>query len=240
MFMHMMVFDFGATITSNGVQEVRDLILTSLTPTVKIGFFAFIIAFGLSIFTAILSSHYVKNSLNLLTLIVLSIPVVVAAPMVLYFFSFKWHILPIMWSDTSITSYIAPVGILALIYWAYFHRIAAAATHEFMSTPFYKTLIVKQVPLRYRLIHLLKHISISLSGIAGPAMAGLLTGSIVIEKVFHVPGVARYFVSSALSHDFPLLLGTVYLYALMIVFFNIIADLALIILDPRTAIGGPR
>src|SRR3546814_534495 len=71
----------------------------------------------------------------------------------------------------------------------------------------------------------------------GPAAAGLLTGAVVIETVFSLPGLGRYFVQGALNRDYPLLLGVVVLYAALIILFNLIADLIYGWLDPRVRTG---
>lgn len=86
---------------------------------------------------------------------------------------------------------------------------------------------------RILIVHALRPALVPVASFLGPAAAGLLTGAVVIETVFALPGLGRYFVQGALNRDYPLVLGVVTLYAALIILFNLLADLAYGWLDPR-------
>ncbi|HWL48167.1 MAG TPA: ABC transporter permease, partial [Sphingomonadaceae bacterium] len=88
-------------------------------------------------------------------------------------------------------------------------------------------------PARIVLRHALRPALVPVASYVGPAAAGLLTGAVVIETVFALPGLGRYFVQGALNRDYPLVLGVVTLYAALIILFNLVADLLYGWLDPR-------
>ena len=86
---------------------------------------------------------------------------------------------------------------------------------------------------RVVLAHVLRSAMIPLVGYLGPALAGIMTGSLVIELIFNLPGVGRYFIQGALNRDYPLVMGVVVIYASLIILLNLLSDLAYAALDPR-------
>jgi oligopeptide transport system permease protein len=81
--------------------------------------------------------------------------------------------------------------------------------------------------------HVLPSALVPLVGYLGPALAGIMTGSLILELIFNLPGVGRYFVQGALNRDYPLVMGIVIIYATFIILFNLLSDLAYAALDPR-------
>jgi oligopeptide transport system permease protein len=83
--------------------------------------------------------------------------------------------------------------------------------------------------------HTLKGAIIPVVSFLGPAFAGMLTGSVVVEKIFNIPGLGTHFVNSAFNRDYPLVLGTIVLYSALLVVLNLVVDVAYTVLDPRVS-----
>jgi oligopeptide transport system permease protein len=109
-----------------------------------------------------------------------------------------------------------------------------ASTVEVMSSPFIRTARAKGLPTRLIIFrHALRPTLTPLVSFLGPAVAGLITGSIVVENVFGLPGIGRYFLTGALNRDYTLVIGITVLYGALIVLFNLLADLCYAWIDPR-------
>jgi len=235
MLAHMAVFDFGTSYESNGTRSVREIIVKAAPVTAMIGIIALVLALILGFISGLFAawSFWTDYTLTTLSTLILAIPMVVAAPMALYIFSVATGLLPIGW-DGTIAGAILPVVTLSSIYWAVFHRVVLTTVREFFNSEIFTSLLAKGLRTRVLVLHILRHTALGVAGLLGPIAASLLTGSVVVEEVFHVPGLARFFVNSALGRDFPVLLGVVYFYALLLVILNMSSDLLVYFLDPRT------
>jgi oligopeptide transport system permease protein len=165
----------------------------------------------------------------------ISLPTFVIGPVLILVFAVQLHWLPSGdWVTGSVAHLILPVAALALPYTAYIARMVRGATIEVMASPFIRTARAKGLP-RHTVIlrHALRPILTPLVSFLGPAFAGVLTGSIVIESVFGLPGIGRYFVTGALNRDYTLVVGITVLYGVLIIVFNLLADLCYAWLDPR-------
>src|SRR3546814_1794335 len=138
------------------------------------------------------------------------------------------------WRDGDPAALILPAVALALpTLWAVM-KLTRAGLSEVMGQDFIRTARAKGLsPAVILRRHALKPALMPVVSYLGPATAGLLTGAVVIETVFALPGLGRYFVQGALNRDYPLVLGVVVLYAGLIVLFNLLADLLYGWLDPR-------
>jgi oligopeptide transport system permease protein len=123
---------------------------------------------------------------------------------------------------------------LALPQLATIARLTRASMIETLSAPFIRTARAKGLPpaLVVRR-HALKPALLPLLSYLGPAAAGVMTGSVVIEQVFGIPGIGRYFVQAALNRDYTLVLGVVIFYGVLIILFNFLVDVLYGVLDPR-------
>ncbi len=127
-----------------------------------------------------------------------------------------------------------PIVTLALPQIAIIARLARASAIETLASPFVRTARAKGLSERRVMTHhVLKPALLPVLSYLGPATAGILTGSVVVEQIFGIPGVGRYFIQGALNRDYTLVMGVVILYATLIILFNLAVDLLYRVLDPK-------
>jgi oligopeptide transport system permease protein len=165
----------------------------------------------------------------------ISVPVFVVAPILILVFAVSLHWLPAGgWVGISPSHIILPAIALAAPYVAYVARLMRGSMVEVLNSPYILMARAKGVPeAQVVMRHALKPALMPLVSFLGPATAGVITGSIVIETIFGLPGIGRAFVGGALNRDYTLVLGVTVLYGALIVFFNLLADIGYSILDPR-------
>lgn len=137
------------------------------------------------------------------------------------------------WNDGAFVNRVLPVTTLALPQIAVISRLTRAAMIEALRSNHIRTLRAQGLPTRTVVTHALRGALLPVISYLGPAAAALLTGSVVVEKIFGIPGVGRYFVEGALNRDYTLVMGTVVLIAVFVVVFNLIVDILYTVLDPR-------
>ena len=172
-----------------------------------------------------------------LSMIGISIPVFVVAPILILVFAVNLHWLPAggwVGKRVALKHVILPAAALSAPYIAYVARLMRGSMVEVLNSPFILMARAKGVP-QYLVIlrHAMKPALMPLVSFLGPAVAGVITGSIVIETIFGLPGIGRAFVDGALNRDYTLVLGVTILYGVLIVVFNLLADLSYSVLDPR-------
>lgn len=164
-----------------------------------------------------------------------TIPTFVIAPLIQLLFGLTWKLLPIGgWGDGALINKIAPIMTLALPQMAIVARLMRGSMIESLRSHHIRTaramglsdwsVVVK---------HALRGALLPIVSYAGPAAAALLTGSIIVETIFSIPGVGRYFVQAALNRDYTLVMGTVVVIALFTILFNLIVDILYAVVDPR-------
>jgi oligopeptide transport system permease protein len=165
----------------------------------------------------------------------ISIPVFVTAPLLILVFAMRLHWLPSGdWVAGSWRHLLLPAFALALPYTAYIARIVRAAAIEALAQPYMRTARAKGLPTHVIVLrHALRPTLMPLVSFLGPALAGVLTGSIVVEQVFGLPGIGRLFVTGALNRDYTVVTGITVLYGALIIGFNLLVDLCYAWLDPR-------
>ncbi|HEY3808328.1 MAG TPA: oligopeptide ABC transporter permease OppB [Steroidobacteraceae bacterium] len=165
----------------------------------------------------------------------ISLPVFVVAPLLVLVFAVELHWLPAGdWVRGSPSHLVLPVAALALPYVAYVARIVRGSALEVLGTAYIRTARAKGLPARRILWHhTLRPTLTPVVSFLGPTTAGIVTISIVVETVFGLPGIGRFFVTGALNRDYTLVLGITILYGTLIVLFNLLADLCYAWLDPR-------
>ena len=164
----------------------------------------------------------------------ISVPNFVMAPLLILLFAITLGWLPAGGWDYSASRMVLPVITLALPMIAYIARITRGSMIEVLHSPFIRTARAKGMPEKTIIMeHALKPALLPVISYLGPAAAGILTGSVVVERIFTIPGIGSYFVQGALNRDYTLVMGVVILYGLLIIVFNFIVDLLYAWLDPR-------
>jgi oligopeptide transport system permease protein len=153
----------------------------------------------------------------------------------LFTFGLMLRLVPIGgWGDGAFVNKIGPVLTLALPFIAVFARLMRGSMIEALHTHHIRT--ARALGLSdYAIVvrHALRGALLPIISYSGPAAAALLTGSIIVESIFAIPGVGRYFVDAALNRDYTLVMGTVVVIALFTILFNLIVDLLYAVVDPR-------
>jgi oligopeptide transport system permease protein len=219
--------------------SVSELIGNAIPVSMKLGVLAMALAVlvGVSIGTlAALRQNSVLDRLTMgLAMTGISIPVFVIAPLFILFFAVKLQWLPASWSgSTSAWRFLLPVVALALPQIAYIARLTRASMIEVLGSDFIRTARAQGLGtaaiIRY---HAMKPAMLPVLSYMGPAIAAILTGSVVVEEIFGIPGVGQFFVRGALNRDYTLVLGIVIFYAALVIILNLIVDVLYGFLDPR-------
>jgi oligopeptide transport system permease protein len=219
--------------------RVTDLIVQGLPVTLGIGASALLLAIGigvpLGLLAALRHNRPTDHAVMLAALLGIAIPNFVVAPLLALLFGIELDWLPVGGWDTGHGSYaILPVITLALPLIAYLARLSRGSLLEVLQSPFIRTARAKGLDWPRILVrHALKPSLLPVVSFLGPAAAGLLTGSLVVEQVFSLPGVGRHFVQGAINRDYTLVMGMVIFYAALILVLNLVVDLLYGWLDPR-------
>ena len=165
----------------------------------------------------------------------ISIPVFVVAPVLVLLFAVKLGWLPAGWTSTTGASrLVLPVVTLALPQIAYIARLTRASMIDVLGRDFVRTARAQGLGTSTIVrLHALKPAMLPVLSYMGPAIAAILTGSVVVEEIFGIQGLGQFFVRGALNRDYTLVLGIVVFYATLIVLLNLVVDILYGVLDPR-------
>jgi len=228
--------DFGPSFQYKDY-TVTELIAAGFPVSLKLGGLAILLALlvGISIGTlaALKQNSRVDHAVMGAAMTGISIPNFVLAPLLVLVFAVTLRWLPAGglgdWRNL-----VLPVIALALPQIAYIARLTRGSMIEVLRSDFIRTARAQGLPtLEIILGHALKPALVPIVSYLGPATAGIITGSVVIEQIFGVPGLGRYFVQGALNRDYTLVMGIVVFYGVLIIGFNFLVDLAYRWLDPR-------
>lgn len=218
---------------------VNDLIAQGLPVDVTIGGWALLlsllIGLPIGIFAALRQNTALDYGPMAAAMLGISLPSFIVAPVMILIFAVHLHWLPAGdWNGGAPLHLIMPVLALAAPYTAYIARLMRGSMVETLSSPYIRTARAKGLPLRKVVwAHAFKPAMMPLVSFLGPASVGIISGSIVIETIFSLPGIGRYFVDGALNRDYTVVLGITILYGIAIIVANLIADLVYALLDPR-------
>ena len=230
--------DFGPSFQYRNT-SVNELIRSGLPVDAVIGSLALLAAMlvggCVGTVAALRRNRWLDHGPMFLAVLGISIPVFVTGPLLILVFAVQLHWLPSGdWRWGEIRYLLLPVTALALPYVAYVARVARGAAIEVFASPFILTARAKGLPTRTVVLrHALRPVLLPLVSFLGPAFASVLTGSIVIESVFGLPGIGKYFLTGAINRDYTLVVGITVLYGALIIAFNLVADLCYAWLDPR-------
>jgi oligopeptide transport system permease protein len=200
---------------------------------------ALIVGGTLGIFAALRQNGLVDYASTALAVLGVCIPTFVTAPLLVLLFASKLELLPNAgWNGGAVQNLILPVTVLALPQIAIISRLTRAGMIETLRSNYVRTARAKGLS-EFRIVtrHALRAAIVPLVSYLGPACAGLLTGSLVVEKIFNLPGLGKFFVISALQRDYTVVMGMVIFYAALILVLNLLADLLLAVLDPRVKLS---
>lgn len=228
--------DFGDSLKYQG-QSVNEIIIRHLPYSATIGIlgylFALLIGLSAGTFAALKQNSSFDYGSMSLAMLGLSVPNFVLGPLLVLVFSFWLYILPpARWGGVS--GLILPVCTLAAIYAAYIARLTRAGMLEVMRSDYIRTARAKGLDEKTVLLrHALRGGLVPVLSFTGPALAALLAGTVVVEKVFAIPGLGNIFIQSVFNRDEPLILGIVAFLSILIMVFNLIVDISYAFLDPR-------
>jgi oligopeptide transport system permease protein len=164
----------------------------------------------------------------------ITVPSFVIAPLLQILFGLMLAWLPVAgWGGGSWRNLVLPVLTLALPQIAIIARLSRASMIEVLRSNHIRTLRALGLPAAVVVRHAIRSAALPVVSYLGPAAAALLTGSVVVETIFGLPGVGRYFVEGALNRDYTLVMGTVVMVSVFVLVFNLVVDVLYAVIDPR-------
>src|SRR6056297_1024600 len=230
-------FDFGPSFHYLD-WSINDLIAQGAPVSFTLGALALLLALLIGVpvgaWAALRQNRASDYTVMSVAMIGISIPSFVMAPLLILLFAITLGWLPAGgWAFTP-SRMVLPVVTLALPMIAYIARITRGSMIEVLRSSFIRTARAKGMPNKSILFHhALKPALLPVISYLGPAAAAILTGSVVVERIFTIPGIGSYFVQGALNRDYTLVMGVVIVYGVLIILFNFLVDLVYAWLDPR-------
>jgi oligopeptide transport system permease protein len=231
-------FDFGPSIKQKG-RSVTDIISQGLFTSAKIGLTAASVAIAVGItlgsYAALKRNRRIDRIIMVLSTAFVSMPSFIIGTLFLYVFSLALGLFPATGSpDVGVSGLVLPTVTLSLYPMAYITRLMRSSMLETLGQDYIRTAKAKGLSQRAVIIHhALKNSLIPIITYAGPMVAYIVTGSLVVEKIFAVPGIGRDFVNSITNRDYPLIMGTTIILSSLVVIMNLISDILYKAVDPR-------
>jgi oligopeptide transport system permease protein len=228
--------DLGPSMKNQGVWNSR-IIRDSFPVSLTIGLAALLIALGIGIpagvIAAVRRNTWVDNTAMSLALVGICLPGFVMGPLLIALFGLKLRWFNVGgWFEP--TDWILPAATMGIIYAAYIARLTRGGMLEVLNQDFIRTARAKGVP-EWRIVvkHALRGGLLPVVAYLGPALAGITTGSFIIETIYNLPGLGRHFVDAATNGDYTLVLATSVLFSVLLVFANFLSDILVAWLNPR-------
>ena len=231
-------FDFGPSFQYRDF-NVTELIMTGFPVSLTLGGTAMLLALLVGVtagcLAALRQNSAVDHGVMAVSMTGISIPNFVMAPLLVLVFAIYLGWLPAGGlGQGSVRNLVLPVIALALPQIAYLSRLTRGSMIEVLRSNFIRTARAQGLPTWKVIVkHALKPALLPVVSYLGPAIAHVITGSVVIEQIFSVPGLGRFFVTGALNRDYTLVMGVVVFYGVLIIVFNFLVDLAYAWLDPK-------
>ena len=229
--------DFGPSFKYPG-RSVNELIMAGIPITAELAFYAMLVALGIGILSGV-GAAMRPNTLQdygpmTLAMIGICMPSFLLGPLLVLVFGIELEMVPVSgWGDIP-GDKILPSITLGTGYAAYIARLSRGGMLEILSQDFIRTARAKGLSESTVIIkHALKGGLIPVIAFLGPAFAGLLAGSFVVETIFQIPGIGRFYVQAAFNRDYTLILGMTIFLSTLIIIFNLISDLISIWLNPK-------
>jgi oligopeptide transport system permease protein len=228
--------DFGPSFKYPG-RSVTEMIATGLPITFELAIYAILIALVIGVMAGVLAALKRNTLLDFIPMAIamigICVPTFLMGPLLVLIFGIHYELLPVAgWGQLS-GDKILPSITLGFAYAAYIARLSRGGMLEVLNQDFIRTARAKGLTERMVVIkHAMQGGLIPVVSFLGPAIAGLLAGSFVVETIFQIPGLGRFYVEAALNRDYTMILGTTIFFSAMIVFFNLLSDLASLWLNP--------
>src|SRR5678809_1217203 len=230
--------DFGTSLRYEG-QSVNSIIKRSLPVSAAVVILAYLLALVVGVaagsIAALKQNSRWDYSSMALTMLGISIPNFVLGPILVLIFSLSLYWLPpSRWDGFLSRSIILPVITLSAVYMSYIARLTRAGMLEVLRSDYIRTARAKGLSEKDVVIrHALRGGLMPVISYTGPALAFLLTGTVVVERIFALPGLGNYFIQASLNRDEPLIIGIVAFIAITLLLMNLLVDIAYAYLDPR-------
>ncbi len=228
--------DMGVSLRQRG-RTVSDIIFSKFPVSARLAGIAVLVALCVGIPLGCLSAYnrgkLADNIIIVLGTCGIAIPSFISSVLLLYTFGSRLNILPTIGLNNA-ASYIMPVTALAIYPTAYITRLMRSSLLDVMGQDYIRTAKAKGLSSFVTLFkHALRNAILPVVTYVGPMLAGLMTGSFVVEKIFTIPGLGREFVSSISNRDYTMIMGTTIILATLIIAANVIVDILYKIIDPR-------
>jgi oligopeptide transport system permease protein len=234
--------DFGPSFKYRDF-TVAELLIAGFPVSLEVGgiaiLLAIVIGIGLGTLAALRQNSGLDHAVMATAMTGITIPNFVMAPLLTLIFGVYLSWLPVAgWNGGAPRNLILPVVALALPQIAYIARLTRGSMIEVLQANYVRTARAKGLRERVVVVrHALKGALLPVVSYLGPASAQVMTGSVVIETIFGIPGIGRYFVQGALNRDYTLVMGTVIIYGVLVIFLNLLVDLLYGLLDPKVKQG---
>ena len=228
-------FDFGPSIKQRG-RDVLDIIIDGMKTSAKLGLAAAAIALVsgtvLGSVAALRRNKFIDRVIMVVTTAFVSMPSFIMGTFMLLLFTVHWTIFPANGAEAG--GLVLPIIALSLSPMANITRLTRSSMLDVLGQDYIRTAKAKGVSsVKVIFKHALKNALIPVVTYFGPMLAYIVTGSLVVEQIFAVPGIGRSFVSSIINRDYTLIMGTTIVLAILIVVMNLISDILYKVIDPR-------
>ena len=228
-------FDFGPSLKQRG-RQVIDVIRDGMRTSVKLGVIAAAgaaaVGIPLGAVAALRRNKLIDKVIMVITTAFVSMPSFIMGSLLLVLFAIRWALLPA--NGSTAQGLILPIITLALYPMAYITRLTRSSMLDVLGQDYIRTAKAKGVSgVKIIFGHALKNSLIPVITYFGPMLAYIVTGSLVVEQIFAVPGIGRAFVSSITNRDYPMVMGTTIILAVLIVVMNLVSDILYKVVDPR-------
>ena len=229
--------DFGPSFRYPG-RSVSEMILTGLPVTFELAFYAIVFAAFLGLIAGIVAAVKKNTALDYIPMAIamlgICMPTFLLGPLLVLIFGLNLEIMPVSGWDTLSGDKVLPALTLGAAYAAYIARLSRGGMLETLNQDYVRTARAKGLSeFKVVMVHAIRGGLIPVLAFLGPAIAGLIGGSFVVETIFQIPGLGRFYVEAAFNRDYTMILGTTIFFSALIIFFNLLSDIAVAIFNPQ-------
>ena len=229
--------DFGPSFRYPG-RSVSEMILTGLPVTFELAFYAIVFAAFLGLIAGIVAAVKKNTALDYIPMAIamlgICMPTFLLGPLLVLIFGLNLEIMPVSGWGTLPGDKVLPAITLGAAYAAYIARLSRGGMLETLNQDYVRTARAKGLSeFKVVMVHAIRGGLIPVLAFLGPAIAGLIGGSFVVETIFQIPGLGRFYVEAAFNRDYTMILGTTIFFSALIIFFNLLSDIAVAIFNPQ-------